>query len=82
MALACMAANGTGSPVLIDDVTADRNSRMNSAGYRAILSAQIQSNAAKLIGQHTQYTWIMTQNILQKQPESFLRQRNERFLSG
>lgn len=49
-ACACMAANGTGSRVFIDDVTADRNSRMYSEVYRAILSVQIQPNAAKLIG--------------------------------
>ena len=30
MAWACMAANGTGSLVFIDDVTADKSSRMNS----------------------------------------------------
>ena len=50
MAWACMAANGTGSLVFIDDVTADRSSRMNSEVYRATLPAQIQSNATKLIG--------------------------------
>ena len=49
MAWACMAANGTGSLVFIDDVTADRNRRMNAEVHRPILSAQIQSNAAKLI---------------------------------
>ena len=41
-----MAANGTESLVLIDDVTAGRSSRMNSEVYRSILSAQIQTNAA------------------------------------
>jgi len=49
MAWACMASNGTGSLVFIDDVTKDRSSRMNSEVYRDILSAQIQPNAAKLI---------------------------------
>lgn len=44
MAWACMAANGTGSLVFIDDVTADKSSR------KAILSAQIQPNASELIG--------------------------------
>lgn len=34
-----------------DDVTADESSRMNSEINRAILSAQIQQNAVKLIGQ-------------------------------
>ena len=50
MAWACMAANGTGSLVFIDDVTADKSSRMNSEVFRAILSAQIQPNASELIG--------------------------------
>src|SRR4029434_10164871 len=50
-AWACMAANGTGSLVFIDDVTADKSSRMNSEVFRAILSAQIQPNASELIGQ-------------------------------
>ncbi len=35
---------------LIDDVTEDRRSQINSEVYRDILSAQIQPNAAKLIG--------------------------------
>uniref|UniRef100_A0A667YPJ5 Transposase n=1 Tax=Myripristis murdjan TaxID=586833 RepID=A0A667YPJ5_9TELE len=51
MAWACMTASGTGSLVYIDDVTADGSSRMNSDVYRAILSAHIQPNATKLIGQ-------------------------------
>ncbi|CAJ0940112.1 unnamed protein product [Ranitomeya imitator] len=50
MAWACMAFNGTGSLVFIDDIRADKSSRMNSEVYRDILSAQIQPNAAKLIG--------------------------------
>ena len=50
MAWACMAANGTGSLVFIDDVTADKSSRMNSEVFRAILSAHIQPNASELIG--------------------------------
>uniref|UniRef100_A0A8C5QBF4 Transposase n=1 Tax=Leptobrachium leishanense TaxID=445787 RepID=A0A8C5QBF4_9ANUR len=50
IAWACMAANGTGSLVFIDDVTADKRSRMNSEVFRAILSAHIQPNAAELIG--------------------------------
>ena len=38
--------------IISDDVTdADRSSRMNSEVYRDLLSAQIQPNAAKLIGQ-------------------------------
>uniref|UniRef100_A0A673YSH1 Tc1-like transposase DDE domain-containing protein n=1 Tax=Salmo trutta TaxID=8032 RepID=A0A673YSH1_SALTR len=50
MVWACMAANGTGSLVFIDDVTADKSSRMNSEVFRAILFAQIQPNTSKLIG--------------------------------
>lgn len=50
MAWACMAASGTGSLVFIDDVTQDRSRRMNSEVFRDILCAQIQPNAAKLIG--------------------------------
>ena len=45
---ACRTANGTGSIVFIDDVTADKSSRMNSEVFRAILSAHIQ--ASELIG--------------------------------
>ena len=44
------AANGTGSLVFIDDVTADKSSRMNSEVFRAILSDHIQPNASELIG--------------------------------
>ncbi len=44
-----MASSSTGLLVFIDDVTEDRSSRKNSEVY--ILSAQIQPNAAKLIGQ-------------------------------
>lgn len=47
MAWACMVSSGTG---LLDDVTADRNSRRNCELYRDILSAHIHSNAAKQIG--------------------------------
>ena len=50
MVWACMAASGTGSLLFIDDVTADKSSRMNSEVFGAILSAHIQPNASKLIG--------------------------------
>ena len=46
-----MTANGMGSLLFINNVTADRRSRMNSEVYRAILPAHIQPNATKLIGQ-------------------------------
>ena len=48
MAWTCMAVNGTRSLVFINDVTADRSNRMNSEVYRALLSALIQPNAAKV----------------------------------
>ncbi len=51
MAWACMASSGSGLLVFID-VTEDRSSQKNSEVYRDIISAQIQSNAAKLIGRH------------------------------
>ncbi len=46
-----MASSGTGLLVFSDDVTEERRSQKNSEVYRDILSAQIQPNAAKLIGQ-------------------------------
>ena len=77
MALACMAANGTGSVVLIDDATADRSiAVMESEVYRATLSAHSQPNTVKLIGR---YLTVQTDNgpkILQKQTKSFSRQNN------
>ena len=45
----CMAARGTSSLVVIDDVTADRISQMNSEICRTIL-CHIQPNALKLRG--------------------------------
>lgn len=73
--LLCTAANGTGSLLFIDDVAADRSSRINYEVKKAKLSAQIQSNATKLIRQYltvqmdndlyTSYLPIL--NILQNQ---------------
>ena len=40
MTWACMAANGTGSPVF-DVMTADRNNKMSSEMYTAILSIKL-----------------------------------------
>ena len=62
MAWACMAANGTGSLVFIDDVTADKSSRMNSEVFRAILSAHIQPNASELIGRHLHLHTVQMDN--------------------
>ncbi|KAJ7322744.1 hypothetical protein JRQ81_019031 [Phrynocephalus forsythii] len=50
MAWACVAPNGTGSLVFIDDVTADKSSRMNLELFQPILSAHIQPNASELTG--------------------------------
>lgn len=59
-----MAANGTG-PLVFIDMTTDKSSRMNYEVYRAILPAQIQPNALKLIGGHftvhLKYTSKVTQ---------------------
>ena len=57
MAWACMAANGTGSLVFIDDVTADKSSRIHSKVFWAILSAHIQPNASDGA---SQCRWTMT----------------------
>ena len=48
MAWPCIAANGTGSLVFIDNVIADKSSGMNSEVFQAILSAHIQPNASEL----------------------------------
>lgn len=40
---------GRRSVVFMDDVTAERSSRTNSEVFKALLSARIQSNSAKLI---------------------------------
>jgi hypothetical protein len=82
MAWACMAANGTGSPEFIDNLTADKSSRMNSEVFRAILSAQIRPNASKPLDGASQCRWTMTQSILNKQPNTFLRQRSGMFCNG
>ena len=41
MAWACMAASGVGSLMIIDYVTHDGSSRMNSKVYKNILSANL-----------------------------------------
>ena len=50
MAWPCTAANGTGSLVFFDDMSAERSSRMDSEVYGAIPLALIQPDGAKLIG--------------------------------
>ncbi len=52
--------------VFSDDETEDRSSRINSEVYRDILSAQIQSNGAKLIGRRFIVQMEMTQNATQE----------------
>ena len=73
MVWACMAASGTGSLIFIDDVTADKSSRMNSEVFRAILSAHIQPNASKLIGRR--FTMQMDNDLKQtvKATKEFLK---------
>lgn len=46
-------ANGSVPVRLADDVTADRSNRMNPEAYRAVVPAQIQPDAPKLIGLHS-----------------------------
>lgn len=70
MAWVCMAARGTGSLVFIVDVTQDRSSRMNSEVYRDIVSVQIQSNAAKLIGRRFMIQIDYDQKHTAEQPRS------------
>ncbi len=43
-------SSGTVLLVFTEDVTEDRSRRINSEVYKDVLSAQIQPNAAKLIG--------------------------------
>lgn len=51
MVWACVAAKRTGSLLFIDEVTVDKNSRMSSLMFETILSAQIEPNVSKLLGQ-------------------------------
>lgn len=50
MALVRMAASGTGSLILIDNVTHDGSSKMNLEVSRNILSAILQRTESNLIG--------------------------------
>lgn len=61
-----------------DDVTTDRS----TVQYRAVLLGQIQRNAVKFIGSASQCKWLMTENIVQKQPKSLSRKRNWIFYTG
>lgn len=72
LAWARMATSGTESLVFFDDVTADKSSRMNFDVhvYRAMLSVQIQSKGAELIGLCFTVQMIIFKNTLQKQPKA------------
>ena len=59
-----MTASGTESLVFIGDVTADRSSSMISVTYKAILSAQMQPNAASLRDNDPKHTAKATQELL------------------
>lgn len=48
---ACMAASGTESLMFINNVTADKSSRSNSAVCGAVLFFKIQADPAEVIGQ-------------------------------
>lgn len=77
-----MAASGTGSLVVTDDVTADRSNGMNSDVCGAALSAWILTNASKLTERRFTVQMEHDYNHIAKQPKSFSRRRNEVFFSG
>ncbi len=74
MAWACMAASGTGSLVFIDDVTADKSSRMNSEVFRAII---ICSYSAKCFRTH----WTALHSADGQWPKAYCKS-NQRVLKG
>uniref|UniRef100_A0AAQ4QMS3 Transposase Tc1-like domain-containing protein n=1 Tax=Gasterosteus aculeatus aculeatus TaxID=481459 RepID=A0AAQ4QMS3_GASAC len=80
MAWPCMAANGTGALVFIDDVTADKSSRMNSEVFRPIFI--FSQMLHKSLDGASQSRWTMTRSVLRKQPRSCLRQRSGMFCNG
>uniref|UniRef100_A0AAQ4PUA3 Transposase Tc1-like domain-containing protein n=1 Tax=Gasterosteus aculeatus aculeatus TaxID=481459 RepID=A0AAQ4PUA3_GASAC len=71
-----VAANGTGSLVFIDDVTADKSSRRNSevffGQYYLLKFSQMLQNS---LDGASQCRWTMTRSVLRKQP----RQRSGMF---
>lgn len=71
MAYVCIAADGTGSLVFIDDVTADKSSRMNTEMYR-----DNQPNDSKLTGQRFTVQKDNDPKYTRKQPKLFLRRRS------
>ena len=64
MAWACMTANGTGSLVFIDDVTADKSSRMNSEVFRAIYLLIFRQMLQNSLDCASQCRLTMTRSIL------------------
>ncbi len=74
MAWACMAASGTGSLVFIDDVTADKSSRMNSEVFRAILNC---SYSAKCFRTH----WTALHSADGQWPKAYCKS-NQRVFEG
>ncbi len=66
--------------VFFDDIVEDRRSRMNSEVYRDILSAQIQLNAAKLIGWHSIVQMHYDQKHTAKATQEFLKVKRWIFL--
>lgn len=76
IAWAYMAANSTDSQVFID-LNADKNSKMNLEVYRAILSGELYSNAAKLcltvqMDDNSKHTLKATQELLKPNKWDFL----------
>lgn len=61
---------------MIDDVTVDKSSRMNSKVYKALLSTQIQPHAAQQTGS------CFTVHVDNDLKRSFMLQRNGIFFSG
>lgn len=70
-----MGATGT------DDGTDDGSNRMNAEVDRATLSAQIQSDDAKPIGQHFTAEMDNDPKHYMKHRKRFFRQRNKMFLN-
>ncbi len=68
--------------LFIDDVTADKSSRMNSEVFRQyylLIFSQMLQNS---LDGASQCRWTMTQSILQKQPKSFWRERSGLLCNG
>ena len=73
MVWVCMADNATDLSVIIDDVTADRSSTMNSEVCRVILSDRIQPNATKPIWLHLRVQMDKTPKRTEKATQDILK---------